>query len=150
MTQDFTNQDLRGKSFKGPNLAGANFSNADIRGADFSHANLTDANFSGVTAGMRSLRLMRFAAISLLITAIILVIFVKNYLFAPPPTDAYGEEIQLGGFFMYWYPAMMAGAAPGAIATLLGAFLINRISPDTESAKTKKGALRLFRNEIAS
>jgi uncharacterized protein YjbI with pentapeptide repeats len=53
MTQplDFSNQDLRNRSFKGQNLAGANFRKADIRGCDFSKANLEGADFSGVTAG---------------------------------------------------------------------------------------------------
>lgn len=136
MTQNFVGQDLRGKSFKGQDLTGANFSNADIRGADFSDTILTDANFSGVKGGMRSLPLMRFAAISLLITAIILVIFVKNYLFVPTPADLeYSDE----GWQVYWYPAMMAGAAPGAIATVLGAFLANRIAPGNQSASSKIG-----------
>ena len=55
MTQplDFSNQDLRDRSFKGrQDLAGANFRKADIRGCDFSKANLEEADFSGVTAGL--------------------------------------------------------------------------------------------------
>ncbi|WP_339381757.1 pentapeptide repeat-containing protein [Dendronalium phyllosphericum] len=52
MPQDFSHQNLRGRSFKNQNLAGANFSNADIRGADFSGANLTDANFNHAQAGV--------------------------------------------------------------------------------------------------
>ncbi|MEA5567790.1 pentapeptide repeat-containing protein [Anabaena sp. UHCC 0399] len=52
MPQDFSHQNLRGRSFKGQDLAGANFSYADIRGADFSGANLTGANFSHATAGL--------------------------------------------------------------------------------------------------
>jgi uncharacterized protein YjbI with pentapeptide repeats len=53
MTQplDFSNQDLRNRSFKGQNLASADFRKADIRGCDFSNANLEGADFSGVTAG---------------------------------------------------------------------------------------------------
>ncbi len=53
MTQplDFSNQDLRDRSFKGQNLAGANFRKSDIRGCDFSKANLEGADFSGVTSG---------------------------------------------------------------------------------------------------
>ncbi|MCH4904217.1 hypothetical protein GSN00_07410 [Cylindrospermopsis raciborskii CHAB3438] len=35
INQDFSNQNLRGRSFKGQNLEGANFSHADIRGANF-------------------------------------------------------------------------------------------------------------------
>jgi uncharacterized protein YjbI with pentapeptide repeats/uncharacterized protein (DUF697 family) len=56
MTQDFSNQRLRGQSFRGQDLAGANFSRADIRGADFRGANLTGANFSQVRAGLTPLR----------------------------------------------------------------------------------------------
>ncbi|BAY27505.1 hypothetical protein NIES2100_73300 [Calothrix sp. NIES-2100] len=53
MPQDFSGQNLRGRSFKGQNLEGANFSGADIRGADFTRANLRGANFSHVTAGLQ-------------------------------------------------------------------------------------------------
>lgn len=52
MLQDFSGQNLRGRSFKGQNLAGANFNGADIRGTDFSWANLTDANLTNVHAGV--------------------------------------------------------------------------------------------------
>jgi uncharacterized protein YjbI with pentapeptide repeats len=54
MTQplDFSNQDLRNRSFKGrKDLAGADFRKADIRGCNFSGANLEGANFSGLTSG---------------------------------------------------------------------------------------------------
>ena len=148
MTQNFTGQDLRGKSFKGQDLTGANFSNADIRGADFSDTILTEANFSGVKAGMRSHPLVRFTAISLLILATILVIFVKNYVHAIPST--HDGEPDLGGFYLNWYQAMMAGAAPGAIATVLGAFLINRIAPGIQSAKTKIGRGRVTLKRLAN
>jgi uncharacterized protein YjbI with pentapeptide repeats len=53
MPQDFSGQNLRGRSFKGQNLAGGNFSYADIRGADFSGANLIGANFKRARAGLR-------------------------------------------------------------------------------------------------
>ncbi|NEU80969.1 pentapeptide repeat-containing protein [Nostoc sp. UIC 10630] len=53
MPQDFSGQNLRGRSFRGQNLAGANFSYADIRGADFTGANLRRANFSHATAGLQ-------------------------------------------------------------------------------------------------
>ncbi|MBV8885267.1 MAG: pentapeptide repeat-containing protein, partial [Chroococcidiopsidaceae cyanobacterium CP_BM_RX_35] len=54
MSQDFSAQDLQGRSFAGLDLSGANFSSADIRGADFSHAILRGANFSQVKAGLPS------------------------------------------------------------------------------------------------
>lgn len=53
MPQDFSGQNLRGRSFKGQNLAGANFSCADIRSADFTEANLRGANFSHAQAGLQ-------------------------------------------------------------------------------------------------
>ncbi|HAX90058.1 MAG TPA: low-complexity protein [Cyanobacteria bacterium UBA11370] len=55
MAQDFSGQNLQGRSFKGrTDLMGANFSYADIRGADFTNAILTGANFSYAQAGVQS------------------------------------------------------------------------------------------------
>lgn len=52
--QNFSGQNLRGRSFKGrKDLAGADFSYADIRGTDFTNANLRGANFSHATAGLQ-------------------------------------------------------------------------------------------------
>ncbi len=53
MPQDFSGQNLRGRSFKDQNLTGANFSNADIRSTNFTGANLTSANFTGAKAGLQ-------------------------------------------------------------------------------------------------
>ncbi len=53
MPQDFSGQNLRGRSFKGQNLNGADFSGADIRGADFTNALLSGANFRGTKAGLQ-------------------------------------------------------------------------------------------------
>ena len=50
--QDFSGQNLNGRSFRGQNLTDANFSKADIRGANFSHAILKNANFTGVIGGL--------------------------------------------------------------------------------------------------
>lgn len=54
MPQDFSHQNLRGRSFKGQDLAGANFSGADIPGIDFRGANLRGVDFAGVTAGVEN------------------------------------------------------------------------------------------------
>jgi uncharacterized protein YjbI with pentapeptide repeats len=52
MTQNFSGQNLRGRSFKDrKDLIGANFSYADIRGTDFTNAVLVKANFSQAQAG---------------------------------------------------------------------------------------------------
>lgn len=53
MPQDFSGQNLRGRSFTGLDLSGVNFSDADIRGADFSNAVLRGANFSRALAGLQ-------------------------------------------------------------------------------------------------
>ena len=53
MTQDFSNQSLRGRSFRDENLTNANFSHADIRGADFTKSILINANFSQAIAGIQ-------------------------------------------------------------------------------------------------
>lgn len=70
MPQDFTGQNLQGRSFRGQNLVGANFSYADIRGADFSGADLTEANFSHAQAGLRpkSATYLTLIAFSLAVT----------------------------------------------------------------------------------
>ncbi|MFN6565245.1 MAG: pentapeptide repeat-containing protein [Nostoc sp. ChiSLP01] len=70
MPQDFSGQNLRGRSFKGQDLTGANFSKADIRGADFSQANLTGANFSHARAGLQWHWVISLFSISLLISAL--------------------------------------------------------------------------------
>jgi len=53
MPQDYSGQNLRGRSFKGQDLTGANFTGADIRSADFSGATLVGANFSHAKAGLQ-------------------------------------------------------------------------------------------------
>ena len=51
--QDYSGQNLRGRSFKGQNLEGVDFSYADIRSANFTGANLRGANFTGAKAGLQ-------------------------------------------------------------------------------------------------
>lgn len=70
MPQDFSGQNLRGRSFKGQNLEGANFSGADIRSADFTGANLRGANFSHATAGLQKRWVIGLILISCLISTI--------------------------------------------------------------------------------
>lgn len=65
---NFSNQKLRGYSFRGRNLTGANFSHADIRGADFREANLANTNFSYAQAGVQSHWTMLSIAFALLLS----------------------------------------------------------------------------------
>ncbi len=53
MLQNFSYQNLRGRSFKGQDLTGANFSYSDIRGANFTNAILTNAKFINAKAGLQ-------------------------------------------------------------------------------------------------
>jgi hypothetical protein len=53
MPQDFSNQNLRGHSFKGQDLTSANFSHSDIRGANFTNAILRNAKFINAKAGVQ-------------------------------------------------------------------------------------------------
>ena len=49
MRNDFSDKDLRGRSFKGQDLIGANFTKADLTEADFSDADIRSANFTKAT-----------------------------------------------------------------------------------------------------
>jgi hypothetical protein len=53
MPQDFSHQNLRGRSFKGQDLTGANFSYSDIRGASFTNAILRNTKFIDAKAGLQ-------------------------------------------------------------------------------------------------
>lgn len=66
MAEDFSGQNLRGRSFKGQNLTGANFSGADIRSANFKGACLAGAVFTNVKAGLSRRYQILMSFISLL------------------------------------------------------------------------------------
>ncbi len=53
MDQDFSGQNLAGRSFEGLDLTRANFSHADIRSTNFTNAILVDANFTRAKAGVQ-------------------------------------------------------------------------------------------------
>ena len=53
MPENYSGQNLRGRSFKNKDLTGVNFSDADIRGANFTNAILVNANFSNAKAGLQ-------------------------------------------------------------------------------------------------
>lgn len=71
MTQDFSGQNLRGRSFKDrKDLIGANFSYADIRGTDFTNAILRKANFSQAQAGRERSWATILLVVSLLLSSL--------------------------------------------------------------------------------
>lgn len=70
MSKDFSNHNLRGRSFVGIDLSGANFENADIQGANFSKAILRGANFSYAKAGLNNIAVTFLFIVSLLLAVI--------------------------------------------------------------------------------
>jgi uncharacterized protein YjbI with pentapeptide repeats len=68
MPEDFSHNDLRGKSFKGQDLTGANFKGADIRGVNFKGAVLARADFSNAHAGLRPRSRFMWFIISLVLS----------------------------------------------------------------------------------
>lgn len=67
---NFTNQDLRNRSFRGQNLNGADFSGCDIRGCDFSYALLQGANFERVRVGQTPIHFIPLALIALVVAVV--------------------------------------------------------------------------------
>ena len=63
---DYSNQDLRGRSFRDADLDGADFTGADLRGADFSNSSLIKADFTDARFGIR-----RIASVILLGAAMV-------------------------------------------------------------------------------
>jgi uncharacterized protein YjbI with pentapeptide repeats len=53
MPQDFSGQNLRGRSFKGLDLTGADFSYADIRSTNLTGAILRETKFCHAKAGLQ-------------------------------------------------------------------------------------------------
>ncbi|MHC0061314.1 pentapeptide repeat-containing protein [Nostoc sp. UIC 10890] len=70
MPQDFSHQNLRGRSFKGQDFTGANFSHADIRGTDFCGANLREADFRHAQAGLQGQWAIFLVLVSCLLSGI--------------------------------------------------------------------------------
>jgi MFS family permease len=55
MAENFSGQNLRGRSFEGAQLDSADFTQSDVRGADFSRASLVGANFTDARMGVRTI-----------------------------------------------------------------------------------------------
>ena len=64
--ENYSSQNLKGRSFKGQDLTSADFSQADIRSADFSGAVLKGANFTAARAGLGPVWLAALSASALL------------------------------------------------------------------------------------
>jgi uncharacterized protein YjbI with pentapeptide repeats len=95
---DFSNKDLRNRSFKGRDLAGADFRKADIRGCDFRNANLEGADFSGVTAGQSGKQIFIVVA------------------FASAFAGALADAFAFAGAFAFAFAFAGAGAVAGTFA----------------------------------
>nr|VFK03771.1 MAG: Pentapeptide repeat-containing protein [Candidatus Kentron sp. H]VFK04174.1 MAG: Pentapeptide repeat-containing protein [Candidatus Kentron sp. H]VFK07512.1 MAG: Pentapeptide repeat-containing protein [Candidatus Kentron sp. H] len=121
MTTDFSNQDLRGRWFRGRDLRGARFIGADLRGARFRGADLTGADFSGARLG----KTVRGVATTVLLSLALglLAGFLEGFagFFWAVMIDSVLELIQgtgttqHGGALMVW----SVGGAAGMVAILL-------------------------------
>ncbi|MDZ8070842.1 MAG: pentapeptide repeat-containing protein [Nostoc sp. DedQUE08] len=99
MALDNSCPNLRGRNFKGQDLAGVNFSYADIRGANFTNANLTGANFSHAKAGLqRRWEITYLALISLLFLVLSGFFSYLTYYFLPLTFQAFSLEKQITAF----------------------------------------------------
>jgi Pentapeptide repeats (8 copies) len=56
---DFSNQNLRDRTFANQLLTAANFSGADLRGGNFRHSQLVGANFTGAKVGLSPWQMVR-------------------------------------------------------------------------------------------
>jgi uncharacterized protein YjbI with pentapeptide repeats len=68
---NFSNQNLRNRSFQGQMLDGADFSGADIRGCNFRNAQLVGANFQGAKIGISGKQLAILGGVAIAICLIV-------------------------------------------------------------------------------
>lgn len=78
MPPDYSNQNLKLRSFKNQDLEGANFSNADIRGVRFNGANLSGADFSNARTGLPLIRKIVFFLFSMFLSLYSAIIFSES------------------------------------------------------------------------
>lgn len=109
---DYSGQNLRGRSFEGELLDGADFSDADIRGANFSRASLVEANFTDARMGIRPI-----AAIVLLGAAIVVSIVAGLAIGAF--AEATREQAQSSDWRDVFASALMVFIAVSFLAILL-------------------------------
>jgi len=128
--QDFSGQNLCGRSFKGQDLEGVNFSRADIRGANFTNAYLRGANFSHAQAGLQKYWTIFLVLIAYFCAGISGIFgaldgFFVLLIFSSKPDDQIVGGISLviliGFYAITIYQGIIAGAA--ALAGALSLFL---------------------------
>lgn len=118
MAQDFSGQNLQGRSFQGQDFAGANFSNADIWGANFSNAILRGANFSHVQGELRSPWLILLVGVSSLLVAAAVLASLASVVRTNAAASNHVNRNM----------AEQLAIAVGVIAPLFGAVIARRIS----------------------
>jgi len=169
MPQDFSGQNLQGRSFKGQDLTGANFSDADIRGADFSQATLIGANFSHAQAGLPLSSVIKLLLISLFLSAlsgfilvlnisaqgaslIYLPVLITSSVFAVFVSVSVRQDVELGvgaaimaaiGTLMVAIIVGLAGSA-SAVPSMVVALTVLEISKEVTNAGRKAGVMAAF------
>ncbi len=117
---NFSNQDLRNRSFRGCDLVGADFRKADIRSCDFSGANLEGADFSEAIAGQSGKQIFSKVSDAFLHTAFLVTLGIAlvSFLYAIGSALVSTHDIKVIAFII----------CIGCIGMLLREFLNNFLS----------------------
>lgn len=135
MPQDFSFQNLRGRSFRGQNLTGANFSQADIRGADFTQTILIGANFRQARAGLQKRSRIGLFLISLLLSvfssfASVLAVTFAGYTLFPysiSPDKVLATLIVLALFLFFFRVALHEGLTSALVSVIICGVVLGAI-----------------------
>lgn len=91
--QNYVNQILQNRSFKGLDLSGTDFSGSDLQGCDFTGATLVGANLTGVRTGLSRRQVNQFIAVAVLGPAILIGF---SILAAQLPVILFGDRFYQG------------------------------------------------------
>lgn len=103
--QNYANQNLQDRSFKGLDLTGTDFHGADLRGCDFSGATLVGANLTGVKTGQSRRQINRLIVTTVFAPAAIVGL---SFLIVQLPLILLGDRGYQGfNFLLSWLPLLL-------------------------------------------